>query len=41
MTRIRDASPLGRLWSAVIAASAAAVEIHYAAPWSRTTSRRA
>ncbi|WP_275541954.1 hypothetical protein [Sphingopyxis lindanitolerans] len=30
---------LQRLWSSVIEASAAAVAVHYHAPWGRATSR--
>lgn len=33
MTRNPESSRLSRLWTALIEASAAAVAIHYAAPW--------
>lgn len=33
MTHLPESSRLIRLWTAVIEASAAAVAIHYAAPW--------
>lgn len=36
MTRALKSNPINRLWNIVVAASAAAVAIHYAAPWSDT-----
>jgi hypothetical protein len=40
MTYPHDSSRLGRLWTAVIEASAAAVAIHYAAPWNERPAPR-
>lgn len=37
MTLSRESNPIWRLWNIVIAASVAAVAIHYAAPWNETT----
>lgn len=34
MTQLRETNAISRWWSIVIEASAAAVAIHYAAPWS-------
>ncbi|HEV7314467.1 hypothetical protein [Sphingopyxis sp.] len=33
MTQHRESNPISRLWNIVAGASAAAVAIHYAAPW--------
>lgn len=33
MTQHRESNPISRLWNIVAEASAAAVAIHYAAPW--------
>lgn len=41
MTHPHESSRFARLWTAVIEASAAAVAIHYAAPWNgRAAPRR-
>ncbi len=35
MTQPRETNPISRLWNVVAETSAAAVAIHYAAPWKR------
>jgi hypothetical protein len=40
MIHPHESSRLGRLWTAVIEASVAAVAIHYAAPWTARTASR-
>jgi hypothetical protein len=40
MTLSRESNPIRRLWNIVIAVSAVAVSIHYAAPWSETVVSR-
>ena len=40
MTQSRETNAISRWWNIVIEASAAAVAIHYAAPWSNEADSR-